>query len=336
MRLSMLIQNGPMTMPDFSLLDVRVARKTREARDVCAFELRPVDGALLPAFSAGSHIDVHLPGGLTRQYSLCNAPAERHRYLIGVLREPASRGGSQAMHELVREGDTLRIGAPRNHFALAADAQDSLLLAGGIGITPILSMAEHLAAAGGAFSLHYCVRSADRAAFADRLRDGGFGARAHVHCDDGDAAQRLDLARLLEAPRPGRHVYVCGPRGFIDAVQARAAERGWPPERVHREFFGAPEVAPGVVEASFEVRLARSGRTVVVPKDVSVVKALAAAGIAVPFSCEQGVCGTCLTRVVEGVPEHRDSYLTPEEQACNDQFTPCCSRSKTPVLVLDL
>ncbi len=336
MTLSVLNKCGPMTMPDSSLLDVRVVRKTREARDVFVFELRPVDGSLLPAFSAGSHINVHLPGGLTRQYSLCNAPVERHRYLIGVLREPVSRGGSQAMHEQVREGDTLRIGAPRNLFALAADARDSLLLAGGIGITPILSMAEHLAVAGGDFSLHYCVRSADRVAFADRLRDSAFGARAHVHCDDGDAAQRVDLARLLEEPRPGRHVYVCGPKGFIDVVLALAAARGWPQERVHREFFGAPEVAPGAVDSSFEVRLARSSRTVVVPKDVSVVKALAAAGIEVPISCEQGVCGTCLTRVVEGVPEHRDLYLTPEEQACNDQFTPCCSRSKTPVLVLDL
>ncbi|MEP6501769.1 MAG: PDR/VanB family oxidoreductase [Betaproteobacteria bacterium] len=322
--------------PGSPQLEVRVARKTREARDICAFELRLVDGTPLPAFSAGSHIDVHLPGGLTRQYSLCNAPVERHRYLIGVLREPASRGGSQAMHELVREGDTLRIGAPRNHFALAADARHSLLLAGGIGITPILSMAEHLAAAGDDFSLHYSVRSADRAAFVDRLCDGAFGGRAHVHRDDGDVAQRVDLARLLERPGPGRHVYVCGPKGFIDAVVALAIERGWPQEQVHREFFSGPEVAPLVADESFEVRLARSGRIVVVPKDVSVARALAAVGIDVPTSCEQGVCGTCLTRVVDGVPEHRDLYLTPEEQACNDQFTPCCSRSKTPLLVLDL
>ena len=322
--------------PDPSLIAVRVVRKTREAQDICTFELRPVDGSALPAFSAGAHIDVLVPGGLTRQYSLCNAPAERDRYVIGVLHEAASRGGSRAMHELVNEGDTLRIRAPRNHFALAAGATRSLLLAGGIGVTPILAMAEHLAAAGGDFSMHYCVRSADRAAFLARIRQGGFASRAHVHFDDGDATQRADLARLLGEPRPGLHAYVCGPRGFIDAVVVAAGRLGWPHERVHREFFGSTDAAPGAADERFQVRLARSGRVVTVPGDRSVVQALAAAGVDVPVSCEQGVCGTCLTRVVEGVPEHRDLYLTPEEQALNDQFTPCCSRSKTPCLVLDL
>ena len=322
--------------PDPSLIPVRVVLKTHEAHDICTFDLRPVDGAALPAFAAGAHIDVLAPGGLTRQYSLCNAPSERHRYLIGVLREPASRGGSQAMHGLVHEGDVLHIRAPRNHFALAAGATHSLLLAGGIGVTPILSMAEHLAAAGGEFALHYCVRNAERAAFLERIRGGGFAARAHVHFDDGDAAQRADLARLLGEPHPGLHAYVCGPKGFIDAVVATATQRGWPQERVHREFFGSADTAPAATDEGFEVRLARSGQVVRVPRDRSVVQALAAAGVDVPVSCEQGVCGTCLTRVVEGVPEHRDLYLTPEEQALNDQFTPCCSRSKTPCLVLDL
>jgi vanillate O-demethylase ferredoxin subunit len=184
--------------------------------------------------------------------------------------------------------------------------------------------------------MHYCVRSAGRAAFLERIRTGGFAASAHVHVDDGDATQRADFARLLGDPRPGLHAYVCGPKGFIDAVVLAAGRLGWPQERVHREFFGAADAVPGTADQSFEVRLARSGHVVVVPKDQSVVQALAAAGIDVPVSCEQGVCGTCLTRIVEGVPEHRDLYLTPEEQACNDQFTPCCSRSKTPCLVLDL
>jgi vanillate O-demethylase ferredoxin subunit len=322
--------------PDPSLIAVRVTRRTREAQDICSFELRALDGSALPPFSAGAHIDVLVPGGLTRQYSLCNAPAERDRYVIGVLHEAASRGGSRAMHELVHEGDTLRIRAPRNHFALAADATRSLLLAGGIGVTPILSMAEHLAAEGGDFSMHYCVRSAGRAAFAGRLRDGRFAARARLHVDDGDAAQRADLPRLLGDPRPGLHAYVCGPKGFIDAVAGAAAQLGWPPERVHREFFGQADAPAQAPDARFEVRLARSGRVVEVPADRSVVQALAAAGIDVPVSCEQGVCGTCLTPVLEGVPDHRDLYLTPEEQALNDQFTPCCSRSRTPCLVLDL
>jgi vanillate O-demethylase ferredoxin subunit len=322
--------------PAPSAIDVRVVRKRREARDVLSFALEAVDGAGLPAFTAGAHIDVHLPGGLTRQYSLCNPPGERHRYVIGVLREPASRGGSRAMHELVREGDVLRIGAPRNHFGLAADATSSLLLAGGIGITPILAMAHELAAAGREFSLHYCARSADRAAFADRLHASAFAARVHVHLDDGDAAQRVDLARLLARPAAGRHAYVCGPRGFIDAALASAADSGWPAASLHREFFGGAEATAGAADERFEVRLARSERVVVVPAGVTVVQALAASGVDVPTSCEQGVCGTCLTRVVEGVPEHRDLYLTPEEQARNDQFTPCCSRSKSPWLVLDL
>lgn len=316
-------------------MSARVVRKAVEAEGVCTFELVEAGGRPLPAFSAGSHIDVRLPGGLTRQYSLCNDPAETHRYLIGVLREPASRGGSAAMHDLVHEGTLLEISTPRNHFPLAHDARRSLLLAGGIGITPILCMAERLAIAGADFDLHYCARSPARAAFAQRIRSASFAARAAFHFDDGDAAQKLDLQALLAMPAEGSHLYVCGPKGFMDAVLGTARARGWPEARLHFEFFGA-EVGPSVGDDSFEVKLASSGRTVRVAKDRSVVQALAEAGVIVQTSCEQGVCGTCLTRVLDGVPEHRDLYLTPEEQAANDQFTPCCSRAKTPLLVLDL
>ena len=322
-------------MSSTSTLSVRVARKALEAADICTFELVDVNGGPLPAFSAGSHVDVQLPGGLSRQYSLCNDPKETHRYLIGVLRDPASRGGSQAMHEQVQEGQLLQISAPKNHFGLAHDAKRSLLLAGGIGVTPILCMAERLAITGADFEMHYSTRSRERTAFYERIASSAYAPQVQFHFDDGAIAQKLDLAALLAAPQAGVHLYVCGPKGFMDAVLSAARAQGWPESQLHYEFFAA-EVAKSESDASFEIKLASSGRIVTVPKDMTVIKALAAAGVEVMMSCEQGVCGTCLTRVLEGVPDHKDSYLTPEEQAANDQFLPCCSRSKTPLLVLDL
>lgn len=315
-------------------LPVRVACKTAEAQDIAGFELVAADGAPLPAFSAGAHIDVHLPGGLVRQYSLCNDSRERHRYRIAVLREPASRGGSRAMHAL-KAGETLAISAPRNHFALAAQATGHLLLAGGIGITPIVCMAEQLAAAGAPFELHYATRSASRTAFAARLRDAPYAACVHIHHDDGPAPQRLDLAAVVAQPRAGRHLYVCGPAGFIDAALAAAHAAGWPAEAVHREYFAAPAAAPAE-QGAFEVQIASTGAVIRVAPDQSVIAALAAAGIERPLSCEQGVCGTCLTGVLDGRPDHRDVYLTDEERARGDRFTPCCSRALSPRLVLDL
>jgi vanillate O-demethylase ferredoxin subunit len=172
-------------------------------------------------------------------------------------------------------------------------------------------------------------------AFVDRISAAPYASRVQFHFDDADAAQKLDLASLLKQPQPGVHLYVCGPKGFMDAVLSTARGAGWPEAQLHYEFFSA-EVVKSDADASFEVKLASSGKVVVVPKDKTVVQALAAAGVEVQTSCEQGVCGTCLTRVLEGVPDHKDMYLTPEEQAANDQFTPCCSRSKTPLLVLDL
>ena len=316
-------------------LQVRVVRKASEAVDISTFEFVNVDDRPLPAFSAGSHIDVHLPNGLTRQYSLCNDPSEGHRYLVGVLRDPASRGGSQAMHELVKEGDVLHISAPKNHFPLAHEATHSVLLAGGIGVTPILCMAERLAITGASFEMHYCTRSPDRTAFRERIAASAFAPKVEFHFDDGADSQKLQLDRLLAPVRPGTHLYVCGPKGFMDWVLASARKAGWPESQLHYEFFGA-EIVKSEDDASFEVKLASSGKIVVVAKDQTVVQALAAAGVEVATSCEQGVCGTCLTRVLEGEPDHKDMYLTPEEQADNDQFLPCCSRSKSPRLVLDL
>ncbi|HEX5393275.1 MAG TPA: PDR/VanB family oxidoreductase [Rhodocyclaceae bacterium] len=317
------------------MITVRVARKALEAQDICSFELVAADGKPLPPFSAGSHIDVHLPGGIVRQYSLCNDPAETHRYVLGVLNDPASRGGSKAMHEQVKEGDTLTISEPRNHFALTHEAKRSLLFAGGIGVTPILCMAERLAVMGSDFQMHYCGRSRERMAFVDRISASSFASRVAVHVDDGAPEQKLDLAAALAKPQAGTHLYVCGPKGFMDAVLNTARSAGWPEEQLHYEFFSA-DVVKSDADGSFEVKLASSGRVVTVPKDKTVIAALAEAGIDVPVSCEQGVCGTCLTRVIEGVPDHRDAYLTPEEKAANDQFLPCCSRAKSACLVLDI
>ncbi|HEU4460692.1 MAG TPA: PDR/VanB family oxidoreductase [Methylibium sp.] len=317
-------------------LDVRVARKSVEAEGICSFELVSVDGAPLPSFSAGSHVDVRTPGGATRQYSLCNDPRETHRYLIAVLRDAASRGGSLAMHEQLREGDRLAISTPKNHFALDPAARSHLLLAGGIGITPLLCMAERLANVGAEFALHYAARSRARMAFVERIERSAYAARVQLHFDDGPAVQRLDLAKLLAGRAEGRHLYVCGPKGFMDAVLGGARAAGWPEAQLHYEFFSAEPQAARGGDAGFEVQLASSGRIVTVPADKTVVRALADAGVTVATSCEQGVCGTCLTRVIEGRPDHRDLYLTPEEQAAGDQFLPCCSRAESARLVLDL
>lgn len=318
-----------------SALSVRVTRKAVEAEDICTFELASADGAPLPAFSAGSHIDVQLPGGLTRQYSLCNDPAESHRYLIGVLRDAASRGGSAAMHEQVREGSVLQISPPKNHFALAHHAPRHLLIAGGIGVTPILCMAERLAATGADFSMHYATRSRARTAFFERIARAPFAGRVSFHFDDGLAEQRLDIGAELTAQPAGTHLYVCGPQGLMDAVLGAARKAGWDETHLHHEYFGA-DVKPQAGDGAFEVLLASSGRVIPVAADRSVLAALADAGVIVPSSCEQGVCGTCLTRVIDGVPDHRDQYLLPDEQAANDQFLPCCSRAKSARLVLDL
>jgi vanillate O-demethylase ferredoxin subunit len=318
-------------------MKVQLIRKTEVARDILSFEFADPAGAALPAFSAGAHIDVMPADGIVRQYSLCNDPRETHRYVLGVLHDPSSRGGSTAMHAL-REGALLDISEPRNHFPLAHDAAHSILLAGGIGVTPILCMAERLAHAGASFELHYCTREPERAAFRERFAAPHLKPHSRLYFDTASADGRLDLKRVLAAPAADRHVYVCGPAGFIDFVLDAARQLGWHSENVHREYFGAP-AANAVAHDSdgpFQVRLASSGRIVDVAATQTIAAALEKAGVAIATSCEQGVCGTCLTRVLAGEPDHRDVYLTDEERAANDQLLPCCSRSKSPLLVLDL
>lgn len=317
-------------------LAVRVARKVPLAERICAVELVAADGGALPAFDAGAHVDVHLPGGWVRPYSLCNSPGDTERYRLGVLHDSASRGGSRALHEQVQEGQTLRISPPRNHFPLVADAPASLLVAGGIGITPLLAMAEQLGASGAAFTLHYAARSRRHAAFLDELARAPHAGRVRLHFDD-EAGRPLDVAGVLADAPAGSHLYVCGPHGLIEATLAAARALGWDGSRLHHECFAPPAVAAGARgDTAFEVQLASSGRVVVVPPGQSIVQALAGAGVDVMTSCEQGVCGTCLTTVLAGEPDHRDAYLTPEERAANDRMLPCCSRARSPRLVLDL
>ena len=250
-----------------------------------------------------------------------------------MLKDPASRGGSEAVHTLT-EGAELQISEPRNLFPLVHEAKRSLLFAGGIGITPILCMAERLAHMGADFELHYCARSSDRAAFVDRLHQAPFSNRVHLHFDDGKGGDPLDAAAVLAAPEQGTHLYVCGPGGFMEHILGTAKAQGWAEANLHREYFSAAPAAQAD-DGSFEVQLSSSGQVLQVPADQSVAQVLEAAGVIVPLSCEQGICGTCLTRVLEGEPDHRDLFMTEEEQAANDQFTPCCSRAKSARLVLD-
>lgn len=315
-------------------LTVKVVSKVVEAIDIVSLELASADGKPLPAFSAGAHIDIHLPGGIIRQYSLLNDAAEQHRYVVGVLKDPESRGGSIAVHDKVNVGDILQISSPRNHFELV-HAQRSLLFAGGIGVTPILCMARRLSQTSADFEMHYCTRSPERTAFQKDIQSSAFADRVHFHYDSGDDAQKLDLKALVAGPSPTTHLYVCGPTGFIDYVVNTAKAAGWSSDQIHFEYFGAAAIDTSG-DQSFHVKIASTGALLEVPADKSITQVLEENKVFVPVSCEEGVCGTCLTRVLEGEPEHRDMYLTEAEQAANDQMLPCCSRAKTPVLVLDL
>jgi cytochrome P450/ferredoxin-NADP reductase len=322
---------GTPALPERETMAVRVAARSVAAQDIVALELESADGTPLPPFEPGAHVDVRVSSELLRQYSISNDPAERSRYRLGVLLDPNSRGGSAAVHAGFHVGQVLEIGRPRNHFPLRMDAGHSLLFAGGIGITPILAMAHALQAAGRSFELHYCGRNAGRLAFLDELRR--FGPRAHVHLDDGPESQHLHIDAVLAAPAPERHLYVCGPNGFMDFVTGAAQRLGWSEETVHLERFGAEVNTDG---APFTVVAARSQVTFEVQPGERIAEKLVAHGIAVRMSCQSGVCGTCITKVIDGMPDHRDQVQTATEKAANRTITVCCSRSKTRRLVLDI
>lgn len=310
-------------------LPLRVSRASAETPDVRRFELRTQDGTKLPEFSPGAHISVRTPNGLIRKYSLCNDPAERERYVIAVLREPSGRGGSVSMVEGVREGDEILVTAPRNNFPLVASPTGYTFIAGGIGITPILSMMRHLkSSAGPKFKLYYCTRSMEKTAFYNKLSAPEFRGQVTMHHDGGDLGKALDLWPVLENPKG--HVYCCGPRGLMDSVRDMTGH--WNASSVHFEAFSESE-AHKPSDRPFRVKLARSGSFVDVPADKTILETIRAAGHEAPSSCESGTCGTCRTTLLGGEADHRDLVLSNNER--NNNIMICVSRAKSDEITID-
>ncbi|MBR0857860.1 PDR/VanB family oxidoreductase [Bradyrhizobium liaoningense] len=314
-------------------MEARICKIRQVATDIVSIELEAASSNALPSFSAGSHVDVHVSERIVRQYSLCNDPASSRHYRLAVLNEINSRGGSRTVHETFREGMVVRIGRPRNNFELVEDGGHAILLAGGIGITPLLSMAYRLQAIGAEFEFHLCVRSLDRAPFLDEIASAPFGSRFRLHVDDGPTEQRFQPDRDLCEVGPRTSVYICGPKGFMDFAVSAARKAGCLEDRLHTENFSGGDLKGG---NSFTVIASRSGRRLVVPSEKSIAAVLEENGISVDLSCEQGICGTCLTRVLKGQPEHRDSFQTAAEKQRNDRVAICCSRSTSEELVLDI
>ena len=304
----------------------RVAGKRREADGVVTLTLVAPDGGRLPDWTPGAHVDLILPNGLTRQYSLCGDRWDAHSYRVGVLREPAGRGGSAYVHDRLRVGDLVGIGGPRNNVPLVPSGQ-YLFVAGGIGITPLLPMIRQAELLGAGRRLLYGGRTRSSMAFLDEL-----GADAEVVPQDERGL--LDLAGFLGEPREGVRIYCCGPAPLLAALAG--VTRSWPPHSVHTERFVAREPGPPVREEAFTVELAASARTVTVRPQETVLDAVRRAGAEVLSSCRQGTCGTCETGVLEGQPDHRDSILDDAERAAGDCMFPCVSRSRSDRLVLDI
>jgi len=304
------------------------------AEDINGYELVDPNGRDLPRFAAGAHIGVRLGEQVWRDYSLWNDPAERRRYCIAVLREKLGEG-SRHLHDGVRVGDTVEVSLPRNHFPLAAEAERHLLLAGGIGITPIMAMIADLKRRRAEFRLYYCTRAPGKTAFRDELDLLAAMGRVIFHHDGGDPAKAFDIAALLREPQPGTHLYYCGPAGMMEAAAAASAH--WPAGSVHCEYFTGPAAAPPARfedDRPFRVRLANSGAEFDVPPGESIIAVLRRHGIETRTSCELGYCGACLTRYLAGEPEHRDPILG--ETARRTHLLICCSRARSPLLVLDL
>jgi phthalate 4,5-dioxygenase reductase subunit len=342
------------TIPDADLVPLRVARRTALAAGIVEFELTAPDGVLLPRHTAGAHLPVEAPNGMRRNYSIVNPPpapdadgstSGPEHYLIAVKREPdgVGRGGSASMVDELVEGSTLMVGAPVDGFPLVDDARELILIAGGIGITPILCMARTLLQwqqsgerADVPFQLHYLARDAASAAYADEVAAigsaGHTGVAAQVHFDNGDPAQGFDLWPVLETPRAGTHVYCCGPTGLMDAVRDMTGH--WNPSAIHFESFGVGDATQFEPNQAFQVRLARAGDIIQVAGDESILDALRNHGHRVQSSCESGTCGTCRTVYLEGDVEHRDMVLADEEKA--EQLMVCVSRARGGELVLDL
>ena len=308
---------------------VRVCEVRRVATDVVCIDLKPADRRPFEPFEPGAHVDLYAPNGQLRQYSLCGDPAETARYTIAVKREVAGRGGSASMHDDVEVGTAMGMTGPRNFFPLSATAAHSIFIAGGIGITPIRSMILRLARAGASWELHYCARSDAHAAFYPELAALA-PERVTTYFSE---TPLLDASALLKDVKPGVHVYCCGPEGLMKAVAAATAH--WPREQVHFEWFAAPR-QDWPENQPFTIELARSGLTLEVPAARTILHVVRDHGIDVVSACEEGVCGTCETRVLEGVAEHRDVLLNEAEREAGRTMMICISRAKTPKLVLDL
>jgi ferredoxin-NADP reductase len=307
-----------------------------EADDIISIELRPARGAApFPAFEAGSHIDIHLPNGMVRSYSLLNDPAEQHRYVIGVLKDNSSRGGSRCVHEQLRVGMPADISEPRNNFRLHEGAVHSVLVAGGIGVTPILCMARRLKALGRSYEVLYFARSRQSAAYIEDMEALGAKVMWHFDAENGGPPDIKAQLGNLSAPS-GSHYYACGPAVMLDAFEKSCAELGVA-DNAHIERFTAVEVAAAAdAKQSYTVELKRSAKTIIITPELSLYAALQAAKVFVPSSCEEGVCGSCETPVLEGIPDHRDSILSPTERAANKVMMVCVSGCKSERLVLDL
>lgn len=301
--------------------------------NIRSFELIAEDEGDLPTFTAGSHIDVILGNGLIRQYSIANCSSERDHYIIGVLEDENSRGGSSYIHQQFEVGHRIEISEPRNLFPIHQNTQKALLFAGGIGVTPILSMAYHLKRNNIPFELYYFVRSEEAIAFKEIFKSE-FAEHIHFHIEN-DAQTQVDVNQILNNPEVDKHLYICGPNGFMDFIFTAADQHHWQKDHLHKEYFAA-EVIDCDENTEFSVQIASTGQLIPIAADETITDVLDKNGIHIAVSCEQGICGTCLTNILEGEPEHRDMFLTDEEHASNQIFTPCCSRAKTKILVLDL
>ncbi len=305
-----------------------------EATDIISIELRPAPGVVFPTFEAGSHIDLHLPNGMVRNYSLLNQPGEEGRYVIGVLKDAASRGGSRSVHQDLRVGMTLPISAPRNNFKLHEDATHSVLVAGGIGVTPILSMARRLKQLGRPFEVLYFARSRANAAFVAELEALGAPLLFHFN-DEKGAPPDLNVLLASRGPDANTHYYACGPAVMLDAFESVCAKLGH--TQAHIERFAAVEVAASSeARSTYVVELKRSNRSFTITPEKPLLATLLDEGIDVPYSCSEGICGTCETKVLAGEPDHRDSVLSPKEKAANKAMMVCVSGCKSATLVLDL
>ncbi|RQR70964.1 MULTISPECIES: PDR/VanB family oxidoreductase [unclassified Burkholderia] len=316
------------------MIEVVVTRVTRLAEGIVGVELRKGNREALPNFEPGAHIDVHLPGGIVRQYSLCNTPTDLTRYCLGVSRSATSRGGSAYIHDSLQVGDRLVIGEPRSLFAMSRDAMHHNFIAGGIGITPILSMIRACVEGGFPWRLTYCVRSRNHAAYLEEILS--LNGDVHLHVDD-EAAEHVNVGAVLSRLRPAEHVYCCGPEGLMAAVEAQGKSLELEPSRVHFERFGAAMGPQALMEgSSFTVVLARTGKRCLVESGESILECLERNGVAPPFACREGLCRSCEVPLISGEVEHRDYVLSTEEQRAGKSLMICVSRARTPEIAIDL